>query len=113
VIGRRWTITGSGGHIATEERWELLAEVRAGEDRERVQALLIEAVTAQLAYQKSYSQLLYRQLEKSHGEGDDLRAQLALWDATRTTGGLRRPYSGANWTANLIDQGALPKGMKT
>ena len=90
-----------------DECVELVDEVRAGEDRERVQALLVKTLTDQLAYQRSYSQLLYRQLEKSQGEGDDLRAQLALWNEKRTLGGPAKPHSDATW-ANAKLSGNRP-----
>lgn len=95
-----WTVTGCGGcAVSVEERLELVGEVKSGEDRERVLSELVETLKGQLAYQKSYSQLLYSQLEKSHGEGDGLRAQLAIWSARRTTGGFPRGTT-PDWSPN-------------
>jgi hypothetical protein len=94
--------------VCIEERLELLEEVRAGEQRERA----LEQDVADLEHELDLvsggwaARVAGRQA--LHDEIADLREQLAEWSETRTTGGLRRPYSGANWTANLIEQGALP-----
>lgn len=95
----------------TVECFELVDEVKAGEVREG--ALLREVkrlnrrnntLAEALATQKSYSESLFRALAKASLEGEDLRVQLAEWEATRTTGGLRRgctPDWSPNWIAKL------------
>jgi len=90
-----------------DECVELVEEVKAGEEREMVFLRRVKTLTEALEVQKSYSLSLYRQLEKSHGEGDDLRAQLALWEQKRTLGGPAKPYT-PDWSANAKLNGNRP-----
>lgn len=95
----------------TVECFELVEEVRAGEDRERVLLRRVKTLTEALEVQKSYSRTLYSQLEKSHGEGENLRDQLAEWERLRTTGGPHKGYHDANWAnvaAPPVDSAADP-----
>jgi hypothetical protein len=67
---------------------ELLAEVRALEVQLRISDA---SVSAKLAWRDHHRALL----QKSN---DNLRAQLAEWEQTRTTGGPAAPSNAPHWT---------------
>lgn len=84
--------------ICIEERLELLAEVKAGEDREHELHEVIYAYRTRLTLSELENRKLRYQLAETTGDGDNLREQLAQWNVKRTLGGPAKPYSDANWS---------------
>jgi hypothetical protein len=85
-VSSLWSITGSGGDIATDERWELIAEVRA-----------LEAVCA---VSDGQADLFLEVIGRLNAEVHQLRAENAQWRARVTLGGIP-PVSGAPHWRNV------------